>query len=120
MCMVFSNAFDSVNHKILDNKFEMVGIWGTASDLIRPYLENRTQQHVEYQNFGRVIVSNKVCVTKSIPQGSILGPPLYILYTNELYDVTGECTVDIAIIFSAEDPVMLFKKLMTLWNGTFR
>lgn len=107
MCMDLSKAFDSVNHDTLSKKLENCGIRGNALLLIKSYLKNRTQQVVENDSYGRTIFSDKVLVTKGVPQGSILGPLLYIIYTNELADITGQYTVlyadDITLIFSDEN-----------------
>ena len=107
MCMDLSKAFDSVNHKILGKKLENYGIRGNALKLVKSYLENRTQQVIENDSYGRLFASDKVLVTKGVPQGSILGPLLYIMYTNELADLTGQHIVlyadDITLIFSEDN-----------------
>lgn len=108
MCIDLSKAFDSVNHNTLCSKLESYGVRGNALNLLASYLEDRTQQVMENDDFGRPIISHKIGVSRGVPQGSILGPLLYIIYTNELSRISGEFTIlyadDTTLIFSEESP----------------
>ena len=73
-----SKAFDTIDHDILLYKLNYYGIRGTAFDWFKSYLSGRTQQ----VQFNNCLSSTIKPITCSVPQGSILGPILFILYVN--------------------------------------
>ena len=82
-----SSAFDTVDHELLLNKLEFnFGIKGKALQLIQSYLQERTFS-VKVGNTQ----SQPKRVLFGVPQGSLLGPLFYILYTKELEVVVKEC-----------------------------
>ena len=79
----FSKAFDTVDHDILLLKLGHYGIRGTALDWFRDYMSGR-KQFVTY-NGVKSSLSNVSC---GVPQGSILGPLLFLIYVNDIQNVT--------------------------------
>jgi hypothetical protein len=75
-----SKAFDTIDHDILLKKLSHYGIRGIALDLLQSYLNNRSQS-VVYQN----VASSYSKITCGVPQGSILGPVLFLIYINDIY-----------------------------------
>ena len=77
-----SKAFDTINHGILIRKLEYYGIRGRALEWFTSYLDQRRQ----YVNFGGVC-SKLQSVEYGVPQGSVLGPLLFIIYSNDIYGI---------------------------------
>ena len=80
-----SAAFDTVDLKLLLHRLEhRFGIKDTALNWIRDYLTDRTQQVVLNNPNGETIRSKPATLTQEVPQGSVLGPLLFTLYTSPL------------------------------------
>ena len=97
--MDFSKAFDTVNHACILHKLPFYGISGTELNWIIDYLFNR-DQYVNYEG----IPSLPEKITHGVPQGSILGPLLFIILINDMQSQLVKCSM----LMYADDTVIFF------------
>jgi len=92
----FAKAFDTVNHEILLNKLQQYGIRGVPLDWFTSYLENR-KQYVELK-----VKSNLQQIICGVPQGSSLGPLLFLIYINDI----SNCSDSLSFRIFADDTTL--------------
>ena len=109
-------AFDTVDHQILLAKLNHYGIRGVSNDWFKPYLYNRNQ-YVSIDGYE----SGLATISCGVPQGSVLGPLLFLLYTSDLNQIIKFCKVH----DFADDTNLLYlsdsiKKLNKLVNADLK
>ena len=104
-----TKAFDTVNHKILLSKLKRYGVDGNYLKLFKSYLSKR-KQYVSDRN----IKTSYKYVECGVPQGSILGPLLFLLYVNDMQ----HCSQIMKFILFADDTTLYFshKNINTLFK----
>ena len=124
LIMDFSKAFDKVSHNLLSHKLAHYGIQGNTNRWIRSFLSDRTQAVVlEGEK------SDYVSVRSGVPQGSVLGPSLFLFYINDIpfgIDSTVRLFADDTIAYltikSDADCTTLQKDLdkLSTWEHTWK
>ena len=98
-------AFDTVDHELLVEKLKVYGIRGVANKWLQNYLTNR-KQYVVIDDHS----SDMLDMTCGVPQGSVLGPILFIIYINDICNVSD---VVKCVIFADDTNIFCSEKNLT-------
>ena len=88
-----NKAFDAVDHNILLRKLKLIGLDSKSLNWFESYLSNRLQK-TSISN----TLSSPLPVSVGVPQGSILGPLLFIIYVNEMPNIVKYCNIILPIL----------------------
>ena len=85
----FKRAFETIDREILLKKLRIYGIRGNELQWFKDYLQGR-QQYTKINNFKSNLIPNNL----GVPQGSTLGPLLFILYINDIVEAIRNCKIN--------------------------
>ena len=113
-----SKAFDSLEHDMMLKKLESYGIRGIALQWFSSYLSNRqirTKCHIS--SSGQIECSEYHPINYGAPQGSCLGPLLFLIFTNDLHKQLHHCS---SILFADDTTLYKSHRNLGTYSGAYK
>jgi hypothetical protein len=115
-----TKAFDVISHNIVLAKLQLYGLRGNIHSWMSSYLSGRTQfveiQHVDEKTSNlKTFTSSLKVIKHGVPQGSVLGPLLFLLFINDLPQALQETKV---VLFADDTNILIDKNLTSLNEKT--